>query len=292
MAKKRNKARKHYSLQVFTLCISTAMVLILLGLVVLTVFTGKNLSSYVKENLTLTMILSPDMTNDQASALCKKVNGMSYINGLQYISKEDALKEGTKELGADPSEFAGENPFTAEIEVRLKANYANNDSIKWISQDLKKLYGVTEVDYRQDLIDSVNKTLTKVGFVLLVIAALLTIVSFSLINNTVRLSIYSRRFTIHTMKLVGASWWFIRAPFIKRAVSLGLLSALIAILVLGGGMYALYHYEPEMTVVINWEVIAVTAATVVAFGVIITTFCSWVSVSKFLKMKAGDLYKI
>lgn len=292
MAKKRNKARKHYNLQVFTLCISTAMVLILLGLVVLTVFTGKNLSSYVKENLTLTMILSPDITNDQASALCKRVNGMRYINGLQYISKEEALKEGTKELGADPSEFAGENPFTAEIEVKLKANYANNDSIKWISQDLKKLYGVTEIDYRQDLIESVNKTLAKVGLGLLVIAGLLTIVSFSLINNTVRLSIYARRFTIHTMKLVGASWWFIRAPFIKRAVGLGLLSALIAILVLGVGMYALYHYEPEMTLVINWEVIAVTAATVIAFGVIITTFCSWVSVSKFLKMKAGDLYKI
>ena len=268
------------------------MVLILLGMVVLTICTGRNLSSYVKENLTVTVILSPNVSDQEAQALCKKVKSLSHISDINFVSREQALKEGTKELGADPSEFAGENPFTASIELRLHADYANNDSIKHIAEQLKRFHGVADIDYRQDLIDSVNNTLRKIGLVLLVLAALLTIVSFSLINNTIRLSIYSRRFSIHTMKLVGASWGFIRFPFIKGAIGQGLLSAFIALMVLGSGMYGLYCYEPDMTIVIDWQVLAITSASVLLSGVLITTFCAWLSVNKFLRMKAGDLYKI
>ena len=293
MNKKRNKASSSKQrLQVATLCISTAMVLILLGMVVLTVFTGLNLSSYVKENLTVTMVLSPDMSDQEAQRLCGLVEQQPYIAKANFVSKEEALKEGTKELGADPSEFAGENPFTAEIELQLKANYANNDSIKNISSQLKTYNGVTDIDYKQDLIDTVNNTLGKIGLVLIILAALLTIVSFSLINNSVRLSVYARRFSIHTMKLVGASWGFIRKPFLKRSVLLGLLSAFIALVVLGIGMYALWVYEPDITTVLNWEVMTITACVVIVFGVVITLFCTYFSVNKFLKMKAGDLYKI
>ena len=293
MNKKRNKASSSKQrLQVATLCISTAMVLILLGMVVLTVFTGLNLSSYVKENLTVTMVLSPDMSDQEAQRLCGLFEQQPYIAKANLFSKEEALEEGTKELGADPSEFAGENPFTAEIELQLKANYANNDSIKNISSQLKTYNGVTDIDYKQDLIDTVNNTLVKIGLVLIILAALLTIVSFSLINNSVRLSVYARRFSIHTMKLVGASWGFIRKPFLKRSVLLGLLSAFIALVVLGIGMYALWVYEPDITTVLNWEVMTITACVVIVFGVVITLFCTYFSVNKFLKMKAGDLYKI
>ena len=292
MAKKRNKARSHHSLQVFTLCISTAMVLMLIGMVVLTGFTSRNLSSYVKENLTITMILQPDMNTEESSALCQRIRNLQYINSLNFISKEQALKEGTRELGANPAEFAGENPFTGEIEVQLKANYANNDSIRNIVQQLRTYRGVSDITYPQSLVESVNHTLGKISLVLLVIAVLLTIVSFSLINNTIRLSIYARRFSIHTMKLVGASWNFIRAPFLRRAVLEGLVSALLAIAVLGVGMCFLYDYEPEITKVLSWEALVITALVMLAFGVIIATFCSWLSVNKFLRMKAGDLYKI
>lgn len=293
MKKKRNKASKHrQGLQIVTLCISTAMVLILLGMVVLTVFTGINLSSYVKQELTVTMVLSPDMSDAEGQRLCNSVQAKPYIVSTKFISKEEALKEGTKELGADPSEFVGENPFTAEIELQLKANYANSDSIKMIATQLKTYDGVTDVDYRQELVDTVNDTLGKIGLVLTILAALLTVVSFSLINNSIRLSIYSRRFSIHTMKLVGASWGFIRTPFMKRSLLLGLISALIALVVLGIGMYALWKYEPDITVVLNWQVIAVTAGIVILFGVLITLLCAYFSVNKFLKMKAGDLYKI
>ena len=292
MAKKRNKARSRHSLQVVTLCISTAMVLMLIGMVVLTGFTSRNLSSYVKENLTITMILQPDMNTEESDALCQRVRSLHYINSLNFISKEQALKEGTRELGANPAEFAGENPFTGEIEVQLKANYANNDSIRNIVQRLRTYRGVSDITYPQSLVESVNQTLGKISLVLLVIAVLLTIVSFSLINNTIRLSIYARRFSIHTMKLVGASWNFIRAPFLRRAVLEGLVSALLAIVVLGIGMCFLYDYEPEITKVLSWDALIITAIVMLAFGVIIATFCSWLSVNKFLRMKAGDLYKI
>lgn len=292
MGKNRKKSRNRTGLQVVTLCISTAMVLILLGMVVLTVFTGKNLSSYAKERLTVTMILAENMTDPEAQNLCEKVKTLPYIAGINYVSKEQALKEGTKELGADPSEFAGMNPFTASIELQLTPDYANNDSIAKISKQLQQYKKVSEIDYRQDLIDSVNNTLRKISFVLLFLAALLTIVSFSLINNTVRLSVYARRFSIHTMKLVGASWGFIREPFLKRAITQGFVSALIALVILGSGVYGLYQYEPEIQKFLSWEELAITAGTVLLFGVLITTLCAWGSVNKFLRMKAGDLYKI
>jgi cell division protein ftsX len=264
----------------------------LIGIVVLTGFTSRNLSSYVKENLTITMILQPDMNTEESTALCERIRTLHYINSLNFISKEQALKDGTKELGANPAEFAGENPFTGEIEVQLKANYANNDSIRNIVQQLRTYRGVSDITYPQSLVESVNQTLGKISLVLLVIAVLLTIISFSLINNTIRLSIYAHRFSIHTMKLVGGSWSFIRAPFLRRAVLEGLVSALLAIAVLGIGICLLYEKEPEITKLLSWDALIITAIVMLAFGVIIATFCAWLSVNKFLRMKAGDLYKI
>ena len=195
-------------------------------------------------------------------------------------------------LGTDPSEFAGTNPFGSQIEFQLNAEYATNDSLKWISDELTKIPKVTEIRYPEDLVESVNKTLARMSLVLLVLAGLLLIVSFVLINNTVKLGIYSRRFNIHTMKLVGASWGFIRKPFLRQAVVLGLIAGIIACTVLAAGIYMLYQYQPDVMEVITKEVLIITGATVLLFGIIITTICSWMSVNRFLKMKAGELYNI
>ena len=292
MGKKRNNTRVRHGLQGITLCISTALVLILLGMVVFSVLTARNLSSYVKENLTVTMILGEDVTDPEARQLCNDLRKRPYINHITYISKEQALKEQTEAMGTDPSEFLGMNPFTASIELQLKAQYANNDSLKWISKSLRGDSKVTDITYPQDLMESVNSNLNKINLVLLVLAVLLTCVSFSLINNTVRLGMYARRFTIHTMKLVGASWSFIRKPFLGNAIGIGLLAAVLADAVLAGGIYALYTYEPGVLTVITWQVMAVTGGTVFVFGLLITLLCSYVAVNKFLRMKAGDLYKI
>lgn len=292
MGKKRKKAGCRTGLQVVTLCISTAMVLVLLGLVVMSVFTARNLSSVVKENLVVTMVLEQDMTNPEAQQICRKLNARPYINHLEYISKERALKEGTKDLGVDPLEFAGVNPFLSSIDVTLKADYANTDSLRWITKELEAYPKVSEVNYQHDLIEQVNRNIAKIGIVLLALAVLLTFISFSLISNTVRLGIYARRFSIHTMKLVGASWGFIRGPFVRRAVVVGLVAALLACIVLGGTVYGLYHYEPEILSVLTWEVMLITGVSVFLFGIIITALCANISVNKFLKMKAGELYKI
>lgn len=284
--------RQRTGLQSVTLCISTAMVLILLGLVVLTALVGTNLSSRVKENLVVTMMLDQDMTDTEAAQLQKKLRQRPYINQIKYVSKEAALKEGAKELGSDPSEFIGENPFLSSMELTLRADYANNDSLRWIAKELKAVPKVSEIVYQKDLVEAVNTNLAKISLVLLVLAVLLMIVSFSLINNTIRLGIYARRFSIHTMKLVGASWGFIRRPFVRRSMGLGVLAALIACAVLGGFVYALYRYEPEIEMVLGWQELAITAGAVLLFGLLITAVCAHISVNKFLRMKAGELYRI
>lgn len=289
---RRNSRHSRHGLQAVTLCISTAMVLILLGLVVLTGLVGRNLSSRVKENLVVTMILDQDMTDSEAQQLQKKLHGRPYMNHMQYVSKEQALKEASKELGSDPTEFVGENPFLSSIEMTLNADYANNDSLKWIAKELKSIPKVSEIAYQKDLVEAVNENLARISLVLLVLAVLLTIVSFSLINNTIRLGIYARRFSIHTMKLVGASWGFIRGPFVRQAMGLGVLAALLACTVLAGIIYALYHYEPEILTVLTWKEQGITALAVFLFGVLITAICAGISVNKFLRMKAGELYKI
>lgn len=292
MVKKQKKARVRHGLQGVTLCISTALVLILLGMVVFSVLSARNLSAYVKENLTVTMMLGEDITDTEARQLCGELRKQDYIGHITYISKEQALKEQTEAMGTDPSEFLGMNPFVASVELQLKAQYANTDSLRWIAKNLKSDKRVTDITYPQDLMDSVNRNLNKINLVLLVLAVLLTCVSFSLINNTVRLGMYARRFTIHTMKLVGASWGFIRRPFVRNAIGIGVLAAVIADAALAAGIYVLYSYEPGVMTVVTWQVMAVTGASVFLFGVLITLLCAYVSVNKFLRMKAGDLYKI
>ncbi|MCD8202389.1 MAG: permease-like cell division protein FtsX [Prevotella sp.] len=292
MGKSRNKPRVRHGLQGVTLCISTAMVLILLGMVVFSVLTARNLSAYVKENFTVTVMLGENITNSESQRLCNDLKKRPYVSHITYISKEQALKEQTEAMGTDPSEFLGVNPFVASIELRLKADYANTDSLKVIEKKLRRNTNVTDITYPSDLMDSVNRNLQKINLVLLILAVLLACVSFSLINNTVKLGMYARRFTIHTMKLVGASWGFIRRPFLYNALGIGLLAAIIADGVLAFGIYALYTYEPAVLNVITWDVMAITGGAVFLLGILITLFCAIFSVNKFLRMKAGDLYKI
>jgi cell division transport system permease protein len=292
MKRRKKYAGNRHGVQLVTLCISTAMVLVLLGLVVFSVQTSRNLSQWVKENLTVTVMLSDDVSVNGAKLLCRDLYHRPYSKNIDYISRDQALKEQTEAMGSDPSEFLGVNPFPATLELQLKSDYANRDSLKWIAKELQKNPKITDVAYQVDLMDSVNRNLTKLNLLLLFLAVLLTCVSFSLINNTVRLSVYSRRFIIHTMKLVGASWSFIRRPFMNQALLVGVIAALIAIAVLGGLYYGLYYYEPNIITVITWRELTITAVAVLLFGIIITATCSYISVNKFLRMSAGELYKI
>ena len=248
------------------------MVLVLLGLIVFSVLTSRNLSAWVKENLTVTLMLKDEVSVNEAKLLCRDLYHRPYARNIDYISREQALKEQTEAMGSDPSEFLGTNPFSATLELQMKSDYANRDSLKWIAAELKRNPKVADVAYQVDLMDRVNSNIAKINILLLTIAALLTFVSFSLISNTVRLSVYSRRFLIHTMKLVGASWGFIRRPFMRQGLLVGILAAIMSI--------------------ITWEVLVITGVAVLLFGIIITSISSYISVNKFLHMSPGELYKI
>jgi cell division transport system permease protein len=292
MSKKKRTTRRRNGLQVVTLCISTTMVLILLGLVVFSVLTAHNLSNYVKEHLTVTVMLGDTVSTNDAHRLCRELYHRPYAHNIDYVSKEQALKDQTEAMGSDPSEFLGMNPFVATLELQLNSDYANRDSLAWIAAELRKNPKVSDVAYQEDLMDKVNKNLQKVSLVLLVLALLLTFISYSLVNNTVRLRVYSQRFLIHTMKLVGASWGFIRRPFMYTGLTVGFVAALLACIVLGAGVWSLYQYEPNLTSIITWQVLAVTGIAVLLFGLVITSLCSYISVNRFLRMRAQELYKI
>jgi cell division transport system permease protein len=268
------------------------LVLLLLGMVVFFVLSANNLSTYVRENIGLTVLVSDDMKQPEALKFQRKLNEKAYVKESQYISKEQALKEQTEAMGTDPAEFLGYNPFTASIEIKLNAVYANSDSIAWIEKEILENKKVMEVSYPQDLLDSVNRNLQKVSLFLLGLAALLTLISFALINNTIRLAIYAKRFLIHTMKLVGASWSFIRKPFLIRNLWIGVLAAVMADAVLMTMAYMLVKYEPQLVEIITAQTMLVVMLSVLAFGVLITWMCAYISINKYLRMKASTLYYI
>ena len=292
MSKKRKKARSRRGLQVVTLCISTTMVLVLLGMVVFFVLSARNLSAHMKENLTVTVMLKDSVSVNDAKLFCRDLYHRPYSRNIDYISKEQAKNDQIKELGSDPTEFLGFNPFPATLEIQLKADYANRDSLKWIAKEIRKDRRVSDLAYMEDLMNKVNLNLSRISIILLVLAVLLTFVSFSLISNTVRLSVYANRFVIHTMKLVGASWGFIRRPFLNQAMLVGIIAAILAIGILASGVYGLYLTQPGVLDIVTWEVLAITAAAVILFGIIITALCAWLAVNRFLRMRAHELYKI
>lgn len=281
-----------FNMQFITSSISTMLVLLLLGMVVFFVLSANNLSNYVRENIGFTILMSDDMKEPEALKFQKELNKRPFVKESKYISKEQALKEQTEAMGTDPAEFLGYNPFTASIEIKLKAEYTNVDSIAWIEKLILKNKKVMEVTYPQDLLDAVNRNIQRISLLLLGLAALLTLISFALINNTIRLAIYSKRFLIHTMKLVGAGWGFIRKPFLVRNIWIGVLAAVLADTVLVGMAYMLVKYEPELIDIITPESLLTVLVSVFVFGVVITWMCAYISINKYLRMKASEMYYI
>lgn len=288
----RNNTVSCFDMQFVTSSISTTLVLLLLGLVMFFVLAAHNLSVYVKENINFSIILSDDMKEADILNFQKKLDKEAFVRSTEYISKKQALHEQIEAMGADPQDFLGYNPLHASIEVKLHSDYANADSIAWIEKQIRKNTNVQKVHYQEDLIDMVNENIRNISLLLLGLAALLTFISFALINNTIRLVIYSKRFLIHTMKLVGASWGFIRRPFLWRNFCIGVLAAVIADSILWAAAYWLVTYEPDLICVITPDVMLLVSVSVLVFGVCITWFCAYLSTNKYLRMKASTLYYI
>ena len=288
----KQKKKRIIDIQFITACISTSLVLLLLGSVVLVVLSAGRLSDHVRENLELSLLLNDETKTEEVNRIVRHVEAQRYAKEVRYISKEDILAEQTTSMGLDPTEFLGYNPYTASIEVKLKAEYANTDSIMPIKSRLMRYTQIREISYPSELMDNVNENIRKISALLLVLALALSLISFALINNTIKLTIYSQRFLLHTMKLVGASWGFIRRPFLMRNLCIGIVSGLLANGVIGGGIYMLLRYEPQLTHLFTMPALAVVGGSVMLFGMLITLLCAYVSINRFLRMKAGDLYYI
>lgn len=288
----KQKKKRTIDIQFVTATISTSLVLLLLGAVALVVLSAKSLSDHVRENLELSLLLNDNVSEQEATRIVSFVEAQGYTKNVHYISKEDILAEQTVSMGLDPTEFLGYNPYTASIEVKLKAEYANTDSIIPIKNRLMRYTQIREISYPSELMDNVNSNIRKISVVLLALALALSMISFALINNTIKLTIYSQRFLLHTMKLVGASWAFIRRPFLMRNLGIGLASGILVNGLIGCGIYLLLRYEPQMIYLFTWQTLGIVGGCVMLFGILITLICAYFSINRFLRMKAGDLYYI
>lgn len=271
--------------------ISISLVLLMIGLLALIMVHARNLSNYVKENIVLNVIVSDSAKEVDVLALQKQLDTDPYVLSTQYVSKELAAKNLQKDLGEEFVEFLGYNPLLSSIDINLKAEYANNASIEAFSNKLSKNPFVKEVIYQKSLIDMVNQNIKIIGLIILGFACVLLIISIALINNTIRLSIFSQRFLIKSMQLVGATKGFIRKPFLVSGILHGLLGALIAIILLLVTLLVAQQQIPELVILSNKTEFALVFAGVLAIGIMISLFSTYFAVSKYLRLKIYDLYR-
>jgi cell division transport system permease protein len=270
---------------------SIALVLLMLGMLGLILVHAKNLSNYVKENIVLNIIVDEGAKETDVLQFQKDLNANPAVKTTQYVNKEMAARNLTNDLGEDFVNFLGYNPLLSTVDVYLKADYANNKSIEVLKAGIAKNPVVKEVIYQGSLIDMVNKNINTIGLIILGFAAILLIISIALINNTIRLAIYSQRFLIKSMQLVGATKNFIRKPFILLAALHGLIAAFIAILILLGILYYAQREIPEIVILRNYTEFGIVLLGLVGVGIFITAISTSFAVSKYLRLKIYDLYR-
>jgi cell division transport system permease protein len=270
---------------------SIALVLLMLGMLGLILVHAKNLSNYVKENIVLNIIVDEGAKEADVLQLQKELDANVAIKQTQYVNKELAAKNLTDDLGEDFVNFLGYNPLLSTVDVYLKADYANNKSIETLKTQLAKNPVVKEVIYQSSLIDMVNQNINTISLIILAFAGILLLISVALINNTIRLAIYSQRFLIKSMQLVGATRNFIRKPFIMIAALHGLIAALIAIIILLGVLFYAQREIPEIVILRNYTEFGIVLLFLVGVGIFITAISTHFAVTKYLRLKIYDLYR-
>jgi cell division transport system permease protein len=274
-----------------TTTVSITLVLFLLGSIILLSLLAVNLSAYVRETLSFDIILQDNVSEYQIKNMQKQLDKAPYAKSTTYISKKEAVARLEKEIGQNPAEFLGFNPLPAIIVVHLKSEYANLDSLAVVETQLKRFSSnIKETEYRKNLLQSVNENIAKTGLVLFFVAIIMLFISFALINNTIRLMVYSKRFNIRTMQLVGAKKGFIRKPFIFSNVLSGVVAALIA----GGFLYWLIYYAaghvPNLQELIDAKLLLIVGGSVLILGVVISWFATHWAVNKYINADTDDLY--
>ncbi|MBD1385973.1 cell division protein FtsX [Mucilaginibacter rigui] len=278
-----------------TIYISTvfgiAMVLLMIGLLGLILVHANNLSRYVKENIVLNIFMDDSAHETDVLQLQKQLDANPMVKQTQYVSKELAARNLQKDLGEDFVKFLGYNPLSQSLDIYLKADYANNAGIDKFKAQLLKNPLVKEVKYQQSLVDQMNSNLTSISLIILAFAGIFVILSVALINNTIRLAIYSQRFLIKSMQLVGATKGFIRKPFLLYGIWHGLLGALISIVILIGTLFLANKQIPDLVILQSPAEFGMVFLGIVILGIFISAFSTFLAVNKFLRLKIYDLYR-
>ena len=280
------KLRSSYA----TSIVSISLVLFLLGLIGLLLLNAQRLAIHVKENIGFSVILKEQAKEVDIIRLQKNLDAKDYVKSTDYITKEDAARQTSEDLGEDFIEFLGYNPLPASIDVKFFAAYANPDSIATIEQELQRFDEVQEVMYQKSLIHLVNDNVRKISLIILIFSALMFFIAIALINNTIRLSVYARRFLINTMKLVGATHSFIRKPFLFRSAGHGIYAAIIAIILLVGTIYLIQKEFMEVISFQDVEIIGILFILVILLGIVLNWISTFFAINKYLRMKSDDLY--
>lgn len=271
--------------------ISISLVLLMTGLLGLILVHAKNLSKYVKENIVLNIIVNDNVNEGDVLSLQKDIEKDDYVLRTEYVSKELAAKNLKEDLGEDFVEYLGHNPLLPSIDIYLKEQYANSDSIQPFINKLEKNSRVKEVVYQESLIDMVNKNIRIISIVVLAFAVILLVIAVALINNTIRLAIYSQRFLIKSMQLIGATKTFIRKPYILYGIVHGLVGALIAILLLIFTLQFAQQQVPELIFLRDWYEFVIIFIVVIILGILISGLSTYFAVTKYLKAKSNSLYR-
>lgn len=273
-----------------TTIVSLSLVLFMLGLLGIIILNTRKLSDNVKENIGFQVILNDGVKDVDVQRLQKTLDASDYVKSTEFITKEEAAERLQKDLGEDFIDFLGFNPLLSSINVHLKAEYANADSLSWIEKDMLDTKLVKEVIYQKSLVTTINENVQKIGLVILCFSALLMLIALALINNTIRLSIYSKRFIIKTMQLVGATQGFIRRPFVLNGIKHGIYGAVIAIAMLIGVLYFAQKQLPELQELQDPNMLATLFGLVIVLGVIISWISTSLAVRKYLRLKSDDLH--
>ncbi len=281
---------KNFNSSSITVIVSLSLVLFMLGLTSLVIYNAQQLTVYIKENVGFQIYLKDSIPENDLNTLQKELAQMPFTREIKYISKETAAELLKKDLGEDFISFLGYNPLSSYIDIKLNAGYVSNDSLQKAERVILDKPFVKEITYQKNLIDKINKNTQIIVFYLVLFGAVLLIISATLINNTIRLSIYSQRFIIRTMYLVGATKFFIGKPLILKSIIYGLIASIISILLIISTWYISMQYIPQIITLQTLWMWIISLSTSLLAGLIISALSAWISVSYYLRLQHSDLY--
>ena len=282
--------RRRIATSQFTTIISITLVLFLMGLLGLIILHARMLSDYVKENIGFSITIREEVKEAGILELKKNLDGQYFVKSSEYIPRARAAEKLKADLGEDFIGFLGYNPLLPSIDLRIKAPYANADTLRGIEKRLLANPEIKEVFYQKSLVDAINSNIEKISFILLGFSGILLFIAIVLINNTIRLAVYSRRFIIRSMQLVGATEGFIRRPLLLRSIFHGLISAFIALLMLMLLTYFALEEIPELVELQDPFMLIVLVAFIFILGAMLSWFSTWLAVRKYLRIRTDLLY--